>query len=190
MQKALLLSALFITFLVSNTFGQTGYNIGDKVDDFAAKNENNKSWDAKNFLGKKNVVVYFYPAAMTGGCTEQACAYRDDLSILNDLNAIVVGISGDDPASLKLFKEAHSLNFTLLSDPNGEIAKHFGVPVKEGEKSIIRTISGIEYTLNRSATTARWTFVIDKTGKVVYKSTNVNAAEDSQAVIKALKKAN
>lgn len=185
------LGLLLIGLIVLSQFGLTAQNtdfvIGEKLKAFSAKTEQGKKWKSKKVVGKKNLVVYFYPAAMTGGCTKQACAYRDDKLVLDRLNAVVIGVSGDTPESLALFKKAHDLNFTLLSDPNGEIAKTFGVPVKQAEKSIVRTIAGVEYTLTRSATTARWTFVIDKEGKLIYKSTQVNAAEDSKAVIAALK---
>jgi peroxiredoxin Q/BCP len=72
-------------------------------------------------MGKKVVVVYFYPAAMTGGCTKQACSFRDDKAVLEALDAIVIGISGDEVQSLQYFKEAHSLNFPLLSDPREKL---------------------------------------------------------------------
>lgn len=189
MRKTLLFLLFTAIFSVSNVLAQNGYKVGDKVESFVAKDENGKKWKAKKVLGKKNVVIYFYPAAMTGGCTKQACAYRDDVSNLEKLDAVVVGVSADEPEGLKLFKEAHQLNFTLLSDEGGLIAKQFGVPVKEGEKKIKKLINGIEFTLNRTATTARWTFVVGKDGKILYLSDKVNAAEDSKAVIAALQNA-
>ncbi len=160
--------------------------VGDAVSSFHAKDDQGKEWKADQVLGNKNLVVYFYPAAMTGGCTKQACAYRDDLSKLDSLNAVVVGISGDEVKNLQLFKEAHNLNFTLLSDPDGKVAEAFGVPNSREEKTIEREINGIKYQLKRESTSSRWTFVIDKNKKVVYKSTTVNAAEDSKAVIQVL----
>ncbi|MCF8380581.1 MAG: peroxiredoxin [Bacteroidales bacterium] len=163
-------------------------NIGDIVKPFSAKADNGEVWESKNAIGKKNLVVYFYPAAMTGGCTKQACAYRDTKDELSSLNAEVVGISGDAVENLKLFKTAHALNFTLLSDPEGLIASQFGVPVSFGEKSIEREVDGITHILSRDVTTARWTFVFDKEGKLIYKSTSVDAAEDSKLVVDVLKK--
>jgi peroxiredoxin Q/BCP len=84
---------------------------------------------------------------MTGGCTKQACAYRDSKDQISSLNAVVVGVSGDDAKNLELFKRAHNLNFTLLSDTDGKIASAFGVPMKVGEKSIEREVDGVQYTL-------------------------------------------
>ncbi|TLX77028.1 peroxiredoxin [Labilibacter sediminis] len=182
---------LFAFFALLNLYSavaqKQGYDIGDKFEDFTAIDENGKEWDASKLIGKKNIVIYFYPAAMTGGCTKQACAYRDDLKSLDSLNAIVVGISGDSPENLALFKEAYKLNFTLLSDPEGKIALQFGVPVKEEEKSIVRAVAGIEHVLVRKATTARWTFVFNEKGTLIYKSSDVIAAQDSKSVINALK---
>ena len=124
---------------------------------------------------------------MTGGCTKQACSYRDFQEEFQDLDATVVGISGDEVDNLKVFKEAHQLNFTLLSDPDGSVAEKYGVPLKDGG-SIDREVNGINYTLNRGVTTSRWTFVIDKDGKVIYKNANVNATEDSKEVMEVIKK--
>lgn len=162
--------------------------MGDRVPNFTAMADDGKIWDSENFIGKKNLVVYFYPAAMTGGCTKQACAYRDAQEDLLSVNADVVGISGDEVKNLELFKRVNNLNFTLLSDPDGEIARMFGVPIREGEKSIKREVDGIIHTLSRDLTTSRWTFIIDKEGKIIYKSTDVDAAEDSKTVFEVLSK--
>lgn len=186
--KNLLTVFLFSLFTINVVVAQqTELKIGDKVSPFSATTDQGEIWKSKDFAGKKNLVVYFYPAAMTGGCTKQACAYRDAKDELSDLDAEVVGVSGDEVSNLGLFKRAHNLNFTLLSDPEGKIAQEFGVPVKAGHKSIEREVDGKKFTLSRGVTTARWTFIIDKKGKLAYKSTQVNAAEDSKAVVEVLK---
>jgi thioredoxin-dependent peroxiredoxin len=183
-----ILAAIILVLLVSQVNAQnTGLNVGDKVANFEAKADNGKVWKSKKVIGKKNLVVYFYPAAMTGGCTKQACAYRDAMDDLSSVNAEVVGISGDEIKNLELFKQAHNLNFTLLSDPDGSIARMFGVPVTEGKRTIEREVEGKLFTLARELTTSRWTFIVDKQGKVIYKSTDVNAEEDSKAVLEVLK---
>lgn len=182
--KALCLVAFIFVFCNSNG---KDLNVGDKVTPFSAVAENGKKWDAKKVIGKNNLVVFFYPGALTGGCTKQACAYRDDLPMLDSLDAMVVGISGDPVKNLQLFKEANDLNFTLLSDPDGEIAGLFGVPNNKEERSLEKVVNGITYQLVRESTSARWTFIIDKEGKVVYKSTQVDAAEDSKTVMDILK---
>lgn len=165
---------------------EMGPNVGDKVPNFKAIADDGSTWKSQKALKESNLVVYFYPAAMTGGCTKQACAYRDDQDDLSKLNAQVVGVSGDEVQNLELFKMAHNLNFTLLSDPQGEIASLFGVPFTAERRSITREIGGQEYELARDVTTSRWTFVLDRKGRIVYRSTEVNAAEDSKAVMKVL----
>ena len=159
---------------------------GDKAPSFTAYNDNNQLWNSNEYLGKKNIVIFFYPAAMTGGCTNQACAYRDDAAELEKENAIVVGISGDEVENLKLFKQAHDLNFPLLSDPSGEIASKFGVPLGDGN-SITRNIGGLEYILKRGVTARRWTFIVNTEGKIIYVNQEVKAASDSQEVLNVLR---
>ena len=179
---------LFLTFIFFSVYfvGYSQVDVGDKAPVFSAKDDTNKTWKSDDFIGSKVIIVYFYPAAMTGGCTKQACSFRDDKAKLDDVDAIVVGISGDEVENLKYFKEAHDLNFPLLSDPDGSIAKMFGVALRDGG-SIQRTIDGKEITLSRGVTTSRWTFVIDKKGKIAYKNTDVNAAEDSKETLEVIK---
>ena len=138
-------------------------------------------------MDKKFIVIYFYPAALTSGCTKQACSYRDNQSKLQEIDAEVVGISADPVKNLKIFGSMYHLNFTLLSDANGDIAKMFGVPASDGG-SITREVDGEEMELQRSQSIKRWTFIIDKSGKIVYKDTDVSAQEDSEKVIKFLEK--
>jgi len=97
----------------------------------------------------------------------------------------VVGISGDEVKNLQLFKEVHHLNFALLADEKGDVAKAFGVPLKPGAV-VKHKIGGKVELLKRGVTAARWTFVIDKEGKVVLKNTAANPSNDSKAVIKAV----
>ncbi|MDF7798844.1 peroxiredoxin [Pontiellaceae bacterium B1224] len=166
----------------------TALEVGDSAPLFTAKDQDGADWVLKDQLGDKPVVVYFYPAAMTGGCTKQACSYRD--YVKNGETAfVVVGISADGIQNLKWFQTSENLNFPLLSDPAGRIAGQFGVPVKAGEKVITRTVDGSEVELKRSATTARWTFIISPEGKVVYKSDKVKATEDLGAVMTFLTEA-
>jgi len=98
----------------------------------------------------------------------------------------VVGVSGDNVEGLKLFKKAENLNFTLLSDESGEIAKSFGVPTRDGGK-ITREIEGQSYDLVRGVSASRWTFIIDKNGNIVYKNEQVDADKDAEAVLAFLK---
>lgn len=176
---------LFFFSIVGNGFPQEAVRVGDIVPVFSAVTDDEQIWSLKDYLGKKNVVLYFYPAAMTGGCTKQACSYRDHLGELHSMDALVVGISGDDVASLKVFRKAQNLNFPLLSDHDGAVARLFGVPLSAGGK-ITRTIDGMDVVLNRGVTTQRWTFIIGKDGRLKYINQEVDAANDYKAVIEAL----
>jgi len=161
--------------------------VGDKAPMFNANDHLGNLWQSSKVLKSgKYLVVYFYPAAMTGGCTKQACAYRDASALLDQENIYLVGISADPVRNLKYFSDEHGLNFPLLSDVNGYIARKFGVPINDGG-SIKRTIQGKEITLVRPFTFARWTFIVDPSGKVIHKDTGVNAAQDAKAVTDFLK---
>ena len=179
MNKLLLI--LFSGAILSLSFDISPVQVGDTVPDFNAIDDQGNSWNLYDHLKSDYLIVYFYPAAFTGGCTAQACSYRDHMSELALINASVVGISGDEPQNLDKFKKENNLNFTLLSDQDGEIAKVFGVPLKNGG-TIERQIDGKTFQLTRSVTTSRLTYIIDINRKLIYKNTNVNAANDSQTV--------
>ena len=170
----------------SALYGQQGLSVGDKAPEFKAVADNGKTWEVNKVLGEKFIVVYFYPGAMTGGCTKQACSYRDHRSDLQAADVEVVGISSDKVENLKLFKQAENLNFTLLSDEKGEIAKAFGVPIGAGG-AIKRTVGGVEYDLVRDISLKRWTFVIGKDKKIIYKNESVNAEKDTEEVLNFIK---
>lgn len=163
-------------------------NVGDKAPAFTALDQDGRQWKSADHVGSRIVVVYFYPADMTGGCTKQACAFRDDLSQLKQKGVEVVGVSGDSVRNHQLFKKAHSLNFTLLADTQGQVAEAFGVPVTKEEKSVKAVIDGKDEILTRSITAKRWTFVIDRDGVVAAKNTMVVAAEDSRAIAEIVAK--
>ncbi|HET7322011.1 MAG TPA: peroxiredoxin [Longimicrobiaceae bacterium] len=167
----------------------TSLAVGDKAPAFQAVDDHGDLWRSADHVGDQLLVVYFYPAALSAGCTKQACAFRDDHTRLNELGAEVVGISGDRISNLRAFRGAHQLNFPLLSDTTGAIARSFGVPVGKGG-IYTTTVNGKELKLKRDVTAARWTFIIDRTGHVVFKETEVNPAGDSQTVIAAIEKMN
>ncbi len=182
---------LFLLMVIAGfgtvSLATTPVNVGDKAPVFSGLDENGDVWNSENFVGKDYLVVYFYPAAMTGGCTAQACAYRDFQDEFSGVGAKVIGISGDEPKNLVYFKKANNLNFTLLSDLGGEISKAFGVETREGG-TIQREIAGAKVDLTRSITSMRWTFIIDKKGNIVYKDDAVNAQEDSKNTLETIKK--
>lgn len=156
--------------------------IGDRAPEFSVLDETGALWNSADHVGKKIIVVYFYPADMTGGCTRQACAFRDDLSSLQGKGVEVVGVSGDSVANHQLFRKAHKLNFTLLADTEGKVAEAFGVPISKGKKTVTVEIGGEKELLTRTVTARRWTFVIGLDGRIVARNTMVKAAEDSQSV--------
>ncbi|MFL5242898.1 MAG: peroxiredoxin [Gemmataceae bacterium] len=165
-----------------------GVKVGDAAPSFTAKDDQGKTWNSTDHVGKHILVVYFYPADMTGGCTKQACGFRDDTKKLADKGIEVVGISGDSVKNHQFFKDYHKLTFTLLADEDGAIAKKFGVPVNKGGVFKTKDQSGKEVELKRGVTASRWTFIIDKDGKVAYKDDKVNAAEDSKRILEVVDK--
>lgn len=157
-----------------------------KIDDFSATDDAGNVWNSSE-VTTDFLVVYFYPAAMTGGCTKQACAYRDDKSTFDKLGVSVVAVSGDEVKNLAYFKNAYQLNFPLLSDNDGKISTIFNVPTKDGG-SINREIGGEQLLLTRGITTPRWTFVLNKNREIIYKNAEVNASEDSKKVKEVIEK--
>jgi peroxiredoxin Q/BCP len=101
--------------------------VGDNAPLFILKDENEKNVALADYIGKKQILVYFYPKAMTPGCTVQAQGLRDSKTQLKDLNTVVFGISPDEPKRLAKFCERDELNFTLLSDVDHKVADDFGV---------------------------------------------------------------
>ena len=101
--------------------------VGDNAPLFSLLDENETTIKLADFIGKKQVLVYFYPKAMTPGCTVQAQNLRDSQQVLTELNTVVFGISPDEPKRLAKFCQRDELNFTLLSDINHKVAEDFGV---------------------------------------------------------------
>jgi peroxiredoxin Q/BCP len=181
MKRLVFLAFILIAAISANAFEPV--EKGDRVPDFTAKDENGKDWTFSDQRAQY-LVFYFYPAAFTGGCTKQACSYRDHDADFDKLRATIVGISGDEHENLKQFKQHHDLNFTLLSDPDGSIAELFGVPTREGG-NIEREVDGNTLQLARGVTTSRWTFIVDGSkGRVLYKDEEVAAATDPETVLK------
>jgi peroxiredoxin Q/BCP len=182
-------AALMMALVVPAASAQgAGPAVGDPAPVFEVLDDAGKPWKSTEHVGKKVVVVYFYPADMTGGCTAQACNFRDDLGKLAGQGVEVVGVSGDSVKNHQLFKKAHNLNFPLLADVDGKVAAAFGVPVTEGEKTVKAEIDGKSYDLVRNVTAKRWTFVIGTDGKIAHKDENVNAREDNVRVAEAVAK--
>ena len=102
--------------------------VGDKIPSFTAKDTNGTIFESNSIIGKKPVVIYFYPKDDTLGCTAQACSFRDQYEDFTDLGAEVIGVSSDTVDSHQKFAKHYKLPFTLLSDSNKKLRTLFGVP--------------------------------------------------------------
>lgn len=135
---------------------------GDRAPDFALLDSDGVEVKLSDFRGQR-VVLYAYPAAMTPGCTKQACDFRDSLDSLAAAGIAVVGLSPDKPAKLAKFVERDALTFPLLSDPDKQVLEAYGA---YGEKQMYgKTVTGV----------IRSTFVIDAEGLVEHAFYNVRA---------------
>ena len=189
MRRSIAAVSLFATLALPATVSAQDVvlNVGDRAPVFQAPADDGSMWRSAEHVGNGILVVYFYPAAMTGGCTAQACAFRDHRTQLEELGATVVGVSGDRIENLRIFKGQNRLNFPLLSDPNGVVMRAFGVPTRDGG-TITREIDGDSVQLTRDVTAARWTFIIGRDGRILFKETQVDAEGDSRAVIDAIRR--
>jgi thioredoxin-dependent peroxiredoxin len=163
--------------------------VGDPAPAFEARDDRDRSWKSADVVGKKWLVVYFYPGDFTPGCTAQAKAFAAGMSKLTELGVEVVGVSGDAVQTHAAFKAAMKLDFTLLADEDGVAAKKFGVPVGKGATVKAKDADGNPVEYVRGATAARWTFVIGKDGKIAYKNTKVLPADDAKKITEFIAKA-
>lgn len=166
--------------------------VGAPAPAFKSIDERGRPWDSADHFGKRFTVLYFYPADFTTGCSRQAETFRDTINELADYDVDVVGVSGDAVRNHQLFKRSWNLNYTLLADEAGEVAKMFGVPVSAGGQVIpfgpdrkpLLDEQGEKFRLTRQSTLGRWTFLIGSDGKVLYRNTRVQPADDAQQILK------
>jgi peroxiredoxin Q/BCP len=161
---------------------QVDLKVGDPAPVFTGTDERGQPWKSADHVGKKYVVIYFYPGDFTPGCTRQAQLFRDDMNKLVARGVEVVGVSGDTVKTHEMFKQAQKLNFTLLADEDGSLARKFGVPLGKGGTVRAKSAQGQMVTVKRNVTAARWTFVLGKDGKIAYKNTRVIPTQDSKQV--------
>jgi thioredoxin-dependent peroxiredoxin len=146
---------------------------GDRAPDFALPDQDGNTHKLSDYAGR-NVVLYFYPKALTSGCTVQACGVRDRAADYGEANAVVLGVSPDPQDKLRAFADKEQLQFTLLGDEDHRVAEQYGVWV---EKSMYgRTYMGFE----------RSTFVIGPDGKIDHVFRKVKPAEHDDLVLAAL----
>ncbi len=122
--------------------------VGDTAPDFTLPSQSGETVSLKDFIGKKSVVLYFYPKDDTPGCTAEACAFRDSYEVFKEAGAEVIGVSDDSSASHQKFASKYNLPFILVSDTGKQLRKLYGVP------STLGLLPG------------RVTYVIDKSGIV------------------------
>jgi peroxiredoxin Q/BCP len=144
--------------------------IGDLVPKFELKDQQGNLFKSETLIGKKPVVVYFYPKDETPGCTAEACSFRDNYEDFLSLGAEVIGISSDSIGSHKRFANRHQLPFILLADTHKRVQRLFKLP---------RILFGLY--------TKRITFVIDANGRVTYVHDSLLATSHIKKALKALK---
>jgi thioredoxin-dependent peroxiredoxin len=148
--------------------------VGDRAPDFTLLNQDGEKVSLKDFKGQ-NVLVYFYPKAMTPGCTTQACELRDSKKALSKNDIVVLGISADAPTKLKKFQERDKLNFSLLSDEDHHVTEAYGA---WGLKKFM----GKEYM-----GIMRQSFLVDPKGKISFIMSKVNTKTHHDDVLEAFK---
>jgi thioredoxin-dependent peroxiredoxin len=151
--------------------------VGYAAPAFSLMNQDGKKVSLSDYKDKKHVVLYFYPRAMTPGCTIQACGIRDGAARFKKMDAVVLGVSPDKVSGLAKFRDRDKLNFDLLSDEDKSLSKTYGA---WGMKKFMgREFMGV----------LRWTFIIGKDGKIKYVIDDVNTKthhEDVLALLKSL----
>lgn len=152
---------LFISYLNFNTSERMEkVSLGSKVPLFNLKDQHGQLFQLASVLGKKNLVIYFYPKDDSPGCTIEACAFRDQFEVFEKEEAVVIGINSQSVESHLHFAQKHNLNYTLLSDEGNKVRKLFEVP-----SDFFALIPG------------RVTYVINKEGKVIYMFNSQTQAE-------------
>jgi thioredoxin-dependent peroxiredoxin len=150
----------------------TNLVVGSTIPKFELKDQNGKSFAIDSVLGKKNLVIFFYPKDDSPGCTREACSFRDQFEVFADADALIIGVSSQSVESHLEFAVKHRLNYTLLSDKGNRIRKLFGVP-----GNFFGLVPG------------RVTYVINKEGKVVYMfNSQIQAEQHVDEALRILQK--
>ncbi len=151
---------------------------GDNAPDFELPNQDGAKVKLSDFRGSKFVVLFFYPKALTPGCTKQACAVRDTRREYDDLNSVVYGVSADPQKLLLKFIAKHELNFDLLSDHDHQVCEQYGV--WEPKKFMGREYMGV----------TRATFIVGKDGTLAHIIPKVDPETHHDDVLGVLKTLN
>ncbi len=149
-----------------------GLKVGSTVLEFSLKDQYGQLFHSKELIGKKAMVIYFYPKDNTPGCTKEACQFRDSYEVFTDLGAEVIGISSDSEKSHRKFAAKYNLPFVLLADPDRKVRKLFKV------------------ANNLLLVPGRETFVVNQKGQLIMAFNNINASEHMRKALKVLQEMN
>ncbi len=171
----MLTSALLaVVFLASTSLAPAQMpKVGDKAPLVEGKDQNGKTWNLANDIGKKIILLYFYPKDKSPRCTREACSFRDDMGNLKKDGVEVIGVSFDDESSHQDFIKKYNLNFQLIADTSGKIADAYGVRMPGHDVA------------------KRVSFLIGKDGKILHVTDSPNPdvhLRVTKAVINSLKK--
>lgn len=147
-----------------------GIPVGSTIPSFRLKDQNGEWFDSTDHIGKKPMVIFFYPKDFTPGCTAEVCSFRDHYEDFSDAGALVIGISSDSEKSHRNFIKKHELPFVLLSDSDKTVGRKFKVASR-----FLNLIPGRE------------TFVVDKSGRVVLAFAALQASGHVRNALKAIK---
>lgn len=167
MKTALTLFGIFLSLSFTTIASAEGLlAIGNDAPDFTLPSATGETVSLSSFKGKKQVVIYFYPKDNTPGCTAQAQGFRDSYSKFEKAGAVVLGVSVDDEKSHKFFAEKQKLNFPLLADVGGKVARQYGV---------------MGWIMAK-----RVTYVIDTDGKIKHVFSDVDVDGHSKEVLRVV----
>lgn len=150
--------------------------VGDPAPDFTGKTTDGSEISLKDFRGKK-LVMYFYPMDDTPGCTKQACSLRDHNAEIKKKGAAILGVSTQNEASHQRFTAKYDLNFPLLADKGGAVAKAYGTMGGGGLFGVAKSLAGIA---------DRVTFIIDEQGRIVHIIDHPDTANHAEEVLALL----
>lgn len=174
-----------------------GLEVGQDLPALESLDEQGKTWKSTDRAGKGPLVIYFYPGDFTGGCIRQAQKFQELMEQMREAGAEVVGVSGDEVATHKLFKETFKLPQSLLADPEGKLADALGVPVSAGgnvrargtDGKAILDAAGNSISITRAATFARWTYIVGSDGKILARRERADPVKDAAEVLELIKSA-
>lgn len=166
-----IIAVTFLSFTSTIMMAQTILKAGDRAPDFASKDQDGNTIRLSDFKGKK-VVLYFYPKDQTPGCTKEACNLRDNIDALKDAGYVVLGVSTDNEASHREFREKYNLPFTLIADTDQSVNKLYGTWVEKEREG------------KKFWGTARTTFLIDENGIITEVIDKVDTEAHADQILK------